>query len=102
MKATPAQLEKCGFSAVTYEHSPGIFYIKRLKLSTMPRVKARVIKDVGQWNINENDVAAVEILPDGQVQLYVAGPDYHIDPVMPDSPEGRILLQEAGFEAAGQ
>lgn len=95
MKITVDQLVANGFSPKVYDQQEGTFYLKILKAAAMPNFNANVVDGD---SVFDTDDIAVEVCPDGRVQLVDQNTDYYQEGVPVDSPEGRALLEDAGFK----
>jgi len=62
-----------GFYDNTYPDQNGVFLTKELTCGSMPRLKA---KDLNEWSITDNSICVIDLLPDGDIQLYIEDDDY--------------------------
>lgn len=83
-----------GFLPVRYEGRDGEFLAKRSRLRDMPHAATQLIDDVTFFGDME---VIAEVTPDGRVHLLILELDYVEGPVSLDSPEGRLLLDDAGL-----
>ena len=89
-----AKLIRSGFSPVRYEGQDGEFLAKRLRLKDMPRAAAQLVDDDTFFGDME---VITEVTPDGRVHLLILEVDYVEGPVPLDSPDARMLLNDAGL-----
>ncbi len=88
-----------GFVDSTYENQVGVFLKKVLACSDMPNVKATIVN--GEY-ITDDSKCVVEIVPDGDLQLYIDDDDYHERYNFFENKEGFLALaKDAGVELRG-
>jgi hypothetical protein len=88
-----------GFYDNTYEDQNGVFLTKELTCGSMPMVKA---KDINEWSITEDSICVIDLLPDGDLQMYIADDDYVERYDFATNKEGFLALaKDAGVNVTG-
>ena len=87
-----AKLIAGGFVRTTYPRQEGEFLTKKVLVSQMPYANEHLVD--GDF-IHADMEAVTELVPDGTVQLSIAGADYVEGPHPVGSEEGIALLNDA-------
>lgn len=88
-----------GFVDYTYKGQDGVFLRKELMCGAMPMIKA---KNINEWSITEESICVLDLLPDGDLQLYIADDDYVERYDYASKKDGFLALaQDAGVNITG-
>jgi hypothetical protein len=88
-----------GFYDNTYEDQQGVFLTKELMCGAMPMIKA---KNINEWSITDDSICVLDLLPDGDLQLYIADDDYVERYDYASKKDGFLALaQDAGVNITG-
>lgn len=88
-----------GFIDYTYKGQDGVFLRKEMDCGDMPNVKATIIN--GDY-ITDDSRCVIELVPNGNLQMYIADDDYHECYDFDNTKEGFLALaHDAGVNITG-